>query len=59
MTRRSFALRDFECSICGAKMSFPKKPNRKTANGHIKHAYCYRCKKVTPFEQVSILQTKQ
>ena len=54
MKRRIMVLREFKCCECGCAMVFSKNAGRKTGNGHIKDAYCYKCRKQTKFSQVDI-----
>lgn len=41
----------FECSECGTRNIYTKRKN-KTSKGHVKTAYCYKCRKVT--DQIQI-----
>lgn len=37
------------CEECGAIMQIPRKRGQRREKGHIKHMYCYKCKKKTAF----------
>lgn len=44
-------IRIFKCSQCG--MTFPASKTKGVSHyGHLKHMYCYKCKKETPCVQV-------
>jgi predicted RNA-binding Zn-ribbon protein involved in translation (DUF1610 family) len=44
--------RIFQCPECGEKMTAYKKSSRRTAVGHIKTMWCYRCKSERQFVQI-------
>ena len=44
--------RIFQCPCCGEKMTAYKKSSRRTAAGHIKTMWCYRCKSERQFVQI-------
>lgn len=37
------------CEECGGSMLIPRKRGQRREQGHIKHMYCYKCKKTTGF----------
>ena len=46
--------RVFRCCTCGNPMLYPKyDARRRTARGHPKHVWCYRCKRRTLHKQIS------
>ena len=45
-------MRVFVCENCRTQVTVPKKKGR-THVGHIKHMYCYNCKKITPHVQIA------
>lgn len=47
---RSIQLRRFRCKECGTVVPATKTLH-KTSIGHIKHMYCYVCKRETEHEQ--------
>lgn len=48
-------MRVFECEVCGGRSIAPKRRCSSTANGHIKHMYCWRCKDTTKHIQIDVL----
>lgn len=40
----------FRCTVCGTEMDMPKRFGR-TYEGHVKTAYCYRCKDIVDWVQ--------
>lgn len=51
--KKHTTLRTFICDCCGTRMTAYKKSNKLTKPNHIKHMYCYKCKKDMPFRQIS------
>ena len=51
--RKNVTERTFQCPCCSTKMTAYKKSSRRTKGGHIKHMYCYVCKDIKGFEQIS------
>jgi hypothetical protein len=54
MRKRKMIYRDFECTVCGFKITIPKRKCKSTDIGHLKEAYCFQCKENRTFEQVGI-----
>lgn len=50
--KRPQVLRYFRCCECGTEITAPKRANKQTPRGHIKHMWCYKCKEVTAHEQI-------
>lgn len=53
MRKRKVIERVFKCSICGNKAIAYKKSAHQTAQGHIKHLWCYKCMECTAHIQQS------
>lgn len=51
--KKNVTERRFECPDCKIKMTAYKKSSRRTADGHTKHMYCYKCKAIKGFIQIS------
>ena len=51
--RKNVTERYFKCPECGTILTAYKKSSRRTSVNHIKHMYCYKCKEVRPFVQLS------
>ena len=51
--RKNVTERYFKCPECGTVLTAYKKSSRRTSVNHIKHMYCYKCKEVRPFIQLS------
>lgn len=51
--RKNVSERTFKCPNCNTIHKAFKKSSRRTAIGHIKHMYCYKCKEIVGMEQVS------
>lgn len=51
--RKQVTERSFRCPDCGVVVTAYKKSSRRTAQGHIKHMYCYKCKDIKGFTQLS------
>ena len=49
--KRHFYLREFCCPVCCETMLIPKR--RRTAKGHVKTMYCWKCRTLRDFIQVS------
>ena len=49
---RNVTERRFKCPDCGTVQTAYKLSSRRTAAGHIKTMWCYKCKKVKNFTQV-------
>ena len=45
--------RRFRCTVCGTIQTAWKKSSKKTKVTHIKTMYCYKCKLVQDFIQIS------
>ena len=45
--------RFFVCPVCGLQWIAHKKPWRMTGVGHIKHMYCFVCREIRGFIQIS------
>lgn len=45
--------RVFCCPDCGTAVTAYKKSSRRTAQGHTKHMYCWKCKDTKGFVQLS------
>lgn len=52
LRKRSYRIRSFVCPECGTVFTFPKSAHKMTPNGHIKDAYCYKCKKEQKLTQI-------
>lgn len=53
MRKRSVTERVFKCDKCSNKVIAYKKSSHKTAEGHTKHMWCYKCMERTPHTQQS------
>ena len=51
--RKNVTERFFKCPECGTVLTAFKKSSRRTSVNHVKHMYCYKCKEVRPFIQLS------
>ena len=50
--KKNVTERTFECPYCKTKQIAYKKSSRRTAENHIKHMWCWRCKEERGFIQV-------
>ena len=53
MRKISVSERRFVCDECKTLMTAYKSSSKMTKREHTKHMYCYCCKKVQPFTQLS------
>lgn len=47
MKEQSFVIRELFCTQCGSVFPIPRRKARLRENNHIKHIWCYKCKRVT------------
>jgi len=41
-----------ECLTCSSRMTIQRKESKDRAAGHIKHMWCFTCKKLKPFVEL-------
>ena len=51
--RKNVTERVFRCPDCGTVVTAYKKSSRRTVQGHTKHMYCWKCKDMKGFIQLS------
>lgn len=39
------------CTACGVTMKIPRKVGQRREQEHVKHMYCYQCKRETAFKE--------
>jgi len=57
MKKRNSQKRAFKCTKCGERATAFKRISHFTGEGHIKTMWCYKCKAVTDFYQLSKWET--
>jgi uncharacterized protein YlaI len=51
MSKWNREVHEFICKECGNKYPLARRSDKRKEEGHIKHLYCIKCKKMTAHEE--------